>query len=54
MVKQDNKIENIRYAKLDILSLIELKEWAEKEDIDLNDLLIQIKDYYEEVREILE
>ena len=32
----------------------ELEEWAEKEDIDLNDLLIQIKDNYEEVKEILE
>jgi hypothetical protein len=32
----------------------ELEEWAEKEDIDLNDLLIQIKDNYEEVKEIIE
>jgi len=32
----------------------ELEEWSEKEDIDLNDLLIQIKDNYEEIKEIIE
>jgi hypothetical protein len=50
MTEQDHPLMD----KLDISSLIELKEWAEKEDIDLNDLLIQIKDNYEEVKEILE
>ena len=55
--KEINKMteqEHPLMDKLDISSLIELKEWAEKEDIDLNDLLIQIKDNYEEVKEILE